>query len=159
MSFNMTISNLHTHLLLLLLLLFPNICFGNDAIEHKTTSALFYYNAEASISYQDAKGREHRVVSWLPMTLHVSFNNGSFAYKTYPGIVIKMNNGSFSNIYRRDLFINNTYIQSLWIRHRMYFDLLKTAYDFAQLTSKNIDIFNTVEHNNKPAYQFLLEHK
>lgn len=155
----MTISNLHTHLLLLLLLLFPNICFGNDAIEHKTTSALFYYNAEASISYQDAKGREHRVVSWLPMTLHVSFNNGSFAYKTYPGIVIRMNNGSFYNIYRRDLFVDHAYIQSLWIHNRMYFNLLKTAYDFAQLTSKNIDIFNTVEHNNKPAYQFLLEHK
>lgn len=91
----MTVFQNSTHLLLLLLLLFPNICFGNDAIEHKTTSVLFYYNAEASISYQDTKGREHRVVSWLPMTLHVSFDNGSFSYKTYPGIVIKMHNGSF----------------------------------------------------------------
>lgn len=91
----MTVFQNSTHLLLLFLLLFPNICFGNDAIEHKTTSVLFYYNAEASISYQDTKGREHRVVSWLPMTLHVSFNHGSFAYKTYPGIVIKMHNGSF----------------------------------------------------------------
>ena len=27
--------------------------------------------------------------------LHVSFDNGSFSYKTYPGIVIKMHNGSF----------------------------------------------------------------
>ena len=34
--------------------------------------------------------------------LHVSFDNGSFSYKTYPGIVIKTNNSSFSNIYRRD---------------------------------------------------------
>lgn len=155
----MTVFQNSTHLLLLLLLLFPNICFGNDAIEHKTTSVLFYYNDEASISYQDTKGREHRVVSWLPMTLHVSFDNGSFSYKTYPGIVIKMHNGSFYNIYRRDLFINNTYIQSLWIRHRMYFDLLKTAYDFAQLISKNIGDFNIFEYKNMPAYQFLLEHK
>ena len=155
----MTVFQNSTHLLLLLLLLFPNICFGNDAIEHKTTSVLFYYNAEASISYQDTKGREHRVVSWLPMTLHVSFNHGSFAYKTYPGIVIKTNNGSFSNIYRRDLFVNHAYIQSLWIRHRMYFNLLKTACDFAQLISKNIGDFNIFEYKNMPAYQFLLEHK
>ena len=159
MSFNMTVFQNSTHLLLLLLLLFPNICFGNDAIEHKTTSVLFYYNAEASISYQDTKGREHRVVSWLPMTLHVSFNHGSFAYKTYPGIVIKTNNGSFSNIYRRDLFVNHAYIQSLWIHNRMYFNLLKTACDFAQLISKNIGDFNIFEYKNMPAYQFLLEHK
>ena len=155
----MTISKPPTHLLLLLLLLFPNICFGNDAIEHKNTSVLFYYNAEASISYQDTKGREHRVVSWLPMTLHVSFNNGSFAYKTYPGIVIQINNGSFSNIYRRDLFVNHAYIQSLWIHNRMYFNLLKTACDFARLISKNIGDFNIFEYKNMPAYQFLLEHK
>ena len=41
----------------------------------------------------------------------------------------------------------------------MYFDLLKTAYDFAQLISKNIGDFNIFEYKNMPAYQFLLEHK
>lgn len=156
----MTIFQPPTHLLLLLLLLFPNICFGNDAInEHKTTSVLFYYNAEASISYQDTKGLTHRVVSWLPMTLHVSFNNGSFAYKTYPGIVTQMNNGSFSNIYRRDLFVDHAYIQSLLIHNRLYFNLLKTACDFARLISKNIGDFNIYEYKNTPAFQFLLEHR
>ena len=91
--------------------------------------------------------------------LHVSFNHGSFAYKTYPGIVIKMHNGSFYSIYRRDLFVNHAYIQSLWIHNRMYFNLLTPACDFAQLISKNIGDFNIFEYKNMPAYQFLLEHK
>ena len=34
--------------------------------------------------------------------LHVSFDNGSFSYKTYPGIVIKTNNGSATNILIKD---------------------------------------------------------